>query len=373
MRGLVGLVCLAACRFGFDAIGTGDGGDGSSTGDGDPGDGAVVAGAQRTLSTTGDCASVSWSGDRAGVVWREGTNARFATVDVNAALIDGPITVGNGLQNLDCPAIQWTGGQFLVAMSYGSLNARDIDVTTVVGTSPTAFTNIVTDSADSHLVSLAYQSPDVAVAWHSARGNSTDAWFRHTTAIGGGGNVPVLASGSSALNGAPDIAFNSIGFATFWVADNTTIHTRVLALSGTQPSEQILTALGAATNRVGVAFNGTDIHAAWPDSTTNTQLVVAHIDASGNAIGTPTKIAAPRATNVHATWTGSQLGVLYYETYGLVQYHLAQFAADTSFINDTPVANAGSSGDLSIAWAGDRYVVAFDSNAGVLVKFVFPP
>lgn len=369
------LIALTACRLHFDATVDGDA-NGSNASDGDPGDGAVVAGVQRTLSSTGDCASVAWSGDRAGVVWREGTNpgnVQFATVDAMGALVDGPITIGSVLANLDCPAIAWTGGQFLVAMSYGALNQRDIDVTSIVGTSASAFSNIVTDSADSRTPVLAFFGSDAAVAWFSVRGASSDTWFRRTTATGGGSYIPILASGSSSINAAPDIAYNGIGFAAFWVADNSTIHSRVLALTGAQPSEQTLSALGAATGRVGVAYNGSNIHAAWADSTTSTQLVVTQIDAFGNASAGPTKVAAPRASNVHAVWTGSRLGVLYYETYGLVQYHLAQFAADTTFLDDTPVANAGSSGNLAITWATDRYVIAFDSNGGVTVKYVVPP
>lgn len=372
MRGVVGLVCLTACRFGFDTIAAGDAtnGTGDGLGDGFSDDGAVVGGAERMLSTTGDCGAVAWSGDRAAVVWREAANVRYATVDPTASILDGPITLASNLTNLDCPAIAWTGAKFFVTIPYGG-SARDIDATTVTGATSTAFVNIVTDSADSRSSSIAVQGTDVAVAWQSLRGNNVDVVVKRTAPDGSSTYNALVAS--SSVSSAPATVFDGTGFRAFWVAANQ-LHANQLALATTTlVGEQILSTLGAANGRPAAASDGASVRLAWTDSLTNTHLVAAHVSSTGAVLAGPTSIAAAQAQSPAAVWTGSRLGVAYLETAGLVQVHLSQFAADTSFINDAALANATTTTLPSIAWTGDHYVAAFQTTGGVLVKFVAPP
>lgn len=374
MRAAFALLLLTACRLHFDDVAT----------DADPAgvddamaadDGAVASGTQVTLSTTGTCVSVAWSGDRAGVVWREGSNPGdvwFATVDTAGTVLDGPFTIGTALANLDCPTIEWTGGQFLVAISSGTLNQRDVDVTAITGTSVSTFINMVTDSADSRTPMIGYLGGNAIVTWQSAQGASTDVMFRRVSPNGTTTFSASTASGAQATNGVPTVAATAATFAMFWVA-SAGVHLDNLNLGGAQQGEMALGGLGTAGGRLASAYTGSDIMLAWATGSTNTQLVVTRLAVSGALLAGPTSTPAERAEFPDAVWTGSRLGVLYNETFGLVQTHLAQFDGDGMFINDTPVVSATTNSELSLAWAGDRYVAAVRSNQGVIAKFILPP
>lgn len=219
MRAFAILAVLTACRWHFDAVTSGDGGDGDGDFIDPTGDATPIAGVQTTLSATGTCAAVAWAGDRAGVVWREGTtDVWFATVAPSGSYVEAPMEIGMGLANLACPAITWAGNaRFIVALD--------------------------------------------------------------TVVVDGGGNVTA----------------------------------------------------GPVTH------------------------------------------AIMRAEKFDAVWTGSRYGVLYNESYGLVQSHLAQFATDGTLINDVPVVSSRTTTELGLAWTGTQYVAAVESNQGVIVKFIDPP
>ena len=349
-----------------------NGGDANAPDDSDPtGDGAVVSGTQVTLSTTGTCAAVAWSGDRAGVVWREGTDPgdiRYATVDTAGTILDGPITIGSALSNVGCPAIEWTGGQFLVAIASGGLNSRDVDVTAVTGTSASVFVNVVTDSADSHSPSIVYAAPNAIVAWQSQQGANYDVWIRSVSATGMPSAVGFIASGAASSNGAPDtVAANGEMLAT-WLGGGSM---RMRTLSSGELAMSTLSSAGP--NISAAASRATDVLLTYVAATPGTTVYVARVSTSGSVLAGPTPYAAAGVFNVDAVWTGSALGVLYAENSGLVQTHLAQFDADGVLINDSAVVSATTTSQVSLAWAGDRYFAAVDSNMGVVVKMFAPP
>jgi len=375
VRGGLLLLWLTACRFHFDPSSGGDAGDPTGDGDDPTGDGAVITGIQATVSTTGTCAAVAWSGDRAGVVWREGsTEVWFATVDTAGTILDGPIAIGTGLNISNCQALAWTEGQFLVAISAGT-NAEDVEATSVAGTAATTFVNVSADSSISLFPEMAYEGGNAIIAWQTRQGARRDIDTRRVTPTGATVQATVTASGLATINNLPSITWDGTAFSAYWVGDDSQIHTRALPLSGTGIGELVLSALGSATAispSVTSAWNGgSDVMLAWPDGTRN-NLGVARVS-GGSVIAGPTLTPAPTVVSPDAVWTGSRLGVLYLETSGLVQVHLAQFAADTTFIDDTPIVNASTSSDLMLAWAGDRYVAAVDVNGKVIVKFVTPP
>jgi hypothetical protein len=372
---VVAILCLAACRLNFDTdAGATMNGDGASAGDGvDPtGDGAVVAGTQVTLSTTGTCASVAWSGNRAGVVWREGMDPgdiRYATVNTAGTILDGPITIGSALANVGCPAIEWTGAQFLVAVASGSLNGRDVDVTAITGTSASVFVNVVTDSADSRSPSLVYAAPNAIVSWQSAQGANTDVWIRRVDAIGMSMTVPVIASGAASTNGPPDTVAANGELIAAWLGGGS-MRMRSVA----QANELAMPTLSSAGPLISAAASrGTDVVLTYVAATPGTTLYVGRVSTTGGVLSGPTPYAAAGIFNVDAAWTGTAFGVLYAENSGLVQTHLAQFDADGAFLGEAAVLNATTTSSVSLVWAGDRYVAAVDSNLGVNVKFFTLP
>lgn len=373
---MVTLLCLTACRLNFDTdagLGTLNG-DGGGGGDGvDPtGDGAVIAGTEVTLSTTGTCAALAWSGNRAGVVWREGTDpgdVRFATVDTAGTILDGPITIASALANVGCPAIEWTGAQFLVAIASGALNGRDIAVTAITGTSASTFVNVVTDSADSHSPSIVYAAPNAIVAWQSQQGSNFDVWMRRVDATGAGLAAPFIASGAAASNGAPDtIAANGELIAT-WLGGGS------MRLRSTAGSGEVAmpTLSSSGPNVSAAASRGSDVLLAYIAAVPGTILYIGRASTAGSVLAGPVAHGIAGIFNLDAAWTGSAFGVLYAETSGLVQTHLAQFDADGALVNDSPIVNATTTSNVSLAWAGDRYVAAVDSNTGVIVKMFAPP
>jgi hypothetical protein len=364
MRGGLLLVCLTACRFHFDPV-VGDGGD-----DGDPtGEAAVVSGVQVPLSTTGTCTAVAWSGDRAGVVWREAEAAVwFATVDTTGTVLDAPFAIGTGLNVPDCPAIAWTEGQFLVAIDTGP-SLADVQLTAVSGTSASSLMNVSADSGLSLFSEVAYHAGNAMVAWQN-NDAAQDVVVRRVTPTGTIVAATLTASGLATANGLPSITWDGTAFSVFWIATSGQIHSRVFPLSGGAMVEQVLTVLGAANEVVSAWNGGGDVMLAWPDLTRSSVSVARMM--GGAVVAGPTTTPALNAVRLDAVWTGSRFGVVYLQTGGPVEFRLAQFNADTSFIDDTPIFNASTNAASSLAWAGDRYVMAVDNNPGVLVTFVMP-
>jgi hypothetical protein len=348
-------------------------GDAVVVGDGvDPtGDGAVVSGTEVMLSTTGTCASVAWSGARAGVVWREGMDPgdiRYATVDTAGTIVDGPITIGSGLSNVGCPAIEWTGGQFLVAMASGSLNGRDVDVTAITGTSASVFVNVVTDSADSRSPTISFAAPNAIVEWQSAQGANFDVWMRPVNATGMPSAAGFIASGAASSNGPPDTVAATGERVAAWLGGSMRVRTVASIGEVAIPSFS-----SSGPNISAVASRGSDLLLTYVAAVPGTILYVGRASTTGTVLAGPVAHGIAGIFNIDAAWTGSSLGVLYAENSGLVQTHLAQFDADGALINDNPVVNATTTSALGIVWAGDRYIAAIESNTGVIVKMFAPP
>src|SRR5262249_55907780 len=131
------LLVLAGCgRIGFG------GGDGS-TGDGPDANDIVVP-----FAATGDCPSIAWTGSQLGVAWRDIDTVWFAIVDANAATVRTPAPIVNGLQNLGCPTLAWTGTVFVAAYSYGALGKGDIDIAAIQD-GAVATNSVARDAGDS--------------------------------------------------------------------------------------------------------------------------------------------------------------------------------------------------------------------------------
>lgn len=66
-------------------------------------------------------------------------------------------------------------------------------------------------------------------------------------------------------------------------------------------------------------------------------------------------------------------GLVYLETSGLVQLHLAIVNTTGQVVRDIPLSNATTSSRATLEWTGTHYLAAYDSNQGSFVKFIPPP
>lgn len=386
MWGLAIVMVVAACgRFHFDPIGesiTGDGDvdDGGDGGGG--GDDSSVPGVQTQLSTTGRCADVAWSGFRAGVVWREGgptgtADVMFAAVDATGAVVNGPFAVATALTNVDCPAIAWTGTNFIAAVPSGTLNNRDIAISVLGTTSAGALMTVVADSADSVSPDLTGAMGTVALVWHSKGGANSEVFVRPLASTGGPLSPAVRISGLTSSNGPPAVATRSAGFVVSWAAANGP-HMRLLDSTGIASDvERVLSTGGTPhpNDRLGVAQRTDGFFAlAWCAFAGNA-VTTAVAGLTGTTTQGPFMFSAAASAQpaMVVDSASSSIGMLYNETSGLVQLHLATLDASGQVLADVGVASSTTDAHYGIDWTGTQFVIGYDRTMGVYVKFVAPP
>ncbi|MGE5181965.1 MAG: hypothetical protein ACM31C_07875 [Acidobacteriota bacterium] len=368
---LATLLVLTACgRIGFAPLGDGALANGDGNGGDGGGDGALAGGVVVPLSSSGSCPAVAWSGSQLGVAWIEGTTGlEFAAYDATGTLIAGPLAVGSGLQNLACPAIAWTGGRFLVAAPSGSLNRREIVVATIAGGVASATTNATNDSGDSVDPSLASDGATAMLGWLDVTGTNYNAYAMALTTAGSPTSGEVRLSALQSDNTAPTISATAGGYAAVW---NATGGPRVVGLdSGATPAGPENVIGGTANGIVASAWTGSDLIAAWATSAGDT-LATARFATSGAVTSGPQTFAAMRSQSPALVWTGSAASLVYYETYGLVQYWLAQLDGTGAFVSEVPLANAALSPTSSLVWTGTQLVAGVTTPAGALLH-ILPP
>ena len=364
------LALLAACgRIGFDASGTTD-----PTGDGGDPDGApVVPGTTIVLSPTGSCTRIAWSGSHIGAIWREGTNFGASNLWFAEAGIDGmfttpPMQIGDTLDNVECPAFAFNGEDYLVALSYGPLNKRDIDTFHI---SPAGVTtnrvNVVNDSGDSTDPVIAIGTTVAVLAWLDQTGSNYNTKARVLALDGSGAQAVTTLSGIDSSNGAPHIAARPAGFTITWLAS--TPRVRDIDASGTAISPETPMSFAAAGTLVQV-WTGSDLYGAW---TANDQLGTIRFAPNGTPTSTPVNVAISRAGSPSIVWTGSEAAVLYLETSGAVQYHLARFKPTGEYVGETTVANATASfAPAQLLYANGKFIASFEANVGAIVRVLTP-
>ena len=366
MRLAVALVLLAGCgRFGFQTE-PGDGG-------GDDGDGSVVVpGTTIMLSSTGSCPRVAWTGSHLGIVWREGTNFGAGSLWFAETDLDGAFSIA-GFQmmardNVECPAIVWTGTEYLIAVSSGLLNRRDIDTFRVSTTGTvSAPVNVVNDSGNSNAPLLAMGGDVVMLAWHDQTGTNYNAMARPLSLAGVGTQPPLTLSGIDADNGSPRIATTPSGFTVTWSA--ATPRLRNLDPGGAIVSPELAMSV-AASGAIVAAWTGSDLIGGW---TGGDQVGTVRFDLTGAPTANPTTIAADRAELPSLAWTGNVAAVIYLETYGTVQYHLARFATSGEYLGEAVAASASSSfAPPSLIYADGHFFAAMEANVGAIVRVIAP-
>lgn len=286
------------------------------------------------------------------------------------------MTIASALQNVDCPAVEWTGGQFLVAISYGQLNRRDIEVVTITGTNVGALQNVVTDSGDSRSPKLIANGATTVVTWQDAGGANTSVLRRPLSATGTPTAVTATLSGAVSTNSPPAITTFGTGFVVAWAATNGP-HFRVLDGNGNATGvERVLSNGTSATTNdplaVAALSAGTNVALAWCAFGGNEQNTAVS-DATGTATGAVKMFAAPASRQPVLAKSPAGFGLVYLETSGLVQLHLAVLDPTGQVVRDVPLSNATTSSRATLKWTGTHYLAAYDSNQGSFVKFIPPP
>lgn len=374
------LLLVGCGRIGFGSALTGDGGgdDAGPPGDGDGDavdDGPGANDVQVRLSSTGDCPAVAWSGTQIGVTWREGgfsgpAIVQFAAFDSGGSMVQGPLAV-MASNNMECPAIEWSGAQFLVAVSHGPANRRDIDVVVVNSAGVGATTNVVSDSGDSTApkLALALDLSTVLLVWRDLQGGNYHVNVRPLTTLG----VPTLpaaqASGLVNTNGPPHVTAKPGGFAVAWAGGLAT-RLRIYNTSGVATATEVGTA-SMADDGVPIVWNGAELIVAWSELTGNS-IFTARFFASGALSAGPFAFGqdAPDHMALAPTTTGAAL--LFAESSGLVQFHLAYLGSTGEYVNQEPLNNAATDSWSSLVTAGPRLVAGMDNASGAYVRVIEP-
>jgi hypothetical protein len=363
------LLLLAACgRIGFAPLSDGGPGGGGGDGPGTGGDGTQVMGTTVTLSLTGACPAVAWNGSELGVAWRDtGPQVHFSTYDASGARLTGPVVVGATLTNSSCPAIVWTGAQYLVAIPAGTLNRADLFIASIQNGTPSTPVNITNDSGDSTVPSLAYDGTNVLVGWLDQTGSKYTTMAMALSATGTPTSAEVTVSTLQSDNGPPTVFATASGYAMTWAA---TGGPRVRALDTSATPSGVESPLGgSATNAVPAAWTGSDVIAAWT-MFAGTTISTARFSTAGAIASGPATFDGKRPYAPALVWTGSGARVLYYETSGLVEYWVAELDATGALVSQAPLANAGTMSASSLTWTGSQLVAAIDSTNGAYLHLL---
>lgn len=366
---MLGLVLLGACgRIGFDHRD-----DATISGDADPtGDsGPVAPGILVTLSATGQCPAIAWSGDTIGVVWREGpftgtANVVFEALDLTGAIVQGPLTLGAALDNVWCPAIAWTGNQFLVAIPYGAVNRQDIDIVTINSSGASALMNVVNDSGESVHPKLAVRGTQVVLTWFDQTGTNYNVLARPLSPIGVPTAAAFTVSGLTSANGLPMIAATATGFAVTF-ANNDGPHFRLLDSTGVPAGAELIVGTTTLANGpVPVASTGSDLLLAWGMLGTS-PITTARVDSTGTLLAGPFAFSNSRA-NVAMIWTGAGAWLLFVDPFP----RLAQLSADGQHLSEQLVVYATANYHPTLAWTGAQFIAATDATGGAFCKILAP-
>lgn len=366
------LLLLGCGRVGFEGTGSTDVID-AEDGTVLPDDAGQVPGTvQVTVSSTGQCPMVAWSGSSIGVVWKEPVGSAtadvvFARYDLAGTLVQGPLTLATGLENVGCSAIAWAGDEFLIAVPHGALNRLDIDTVRVSDTGASAWTNAVSNSGDSERPKLAVRGTQVLLVWLDQQGGSYNV-LGVPLSLDGVPTAPELAiSGVSSSNGAPSVVVTGTGFAVTYNA-GALVTLRELGPDGALAGPERSLPGSDANNEVAAVDAGSELMLAWAGFSSNVITTATVARATGTAVSGPSTFPVfnnARSYAMVARPGGAALAFIGSST-GTIKLNLALLDAGGQLVSTHVVRGASTQSVPSLAFTGTHFITGVGASVSIL-------
>jgi hypothetical protein len=322
-----------------------------------------------------------WTGSEVGLTWRDGRDAGCAdpwgttfcaqetyfnkvTPDWTALPSDVRLSSSDALSSPT--SIAWTGSEFVIAWNDRGRGLHEAYVTRVDAAGGEIGTEMQgTGWESAGYPALAWTGSEIAALWSGIDGtrdypeSMNLTRFDPSLAEIGSVLIPDVGSWTSTL------AWTGSEFAAMWWESNAMLH-RFSPLGD---------AVGTPTDLetrhpydAWILWTGSEIAALWSGNLLAddpcefmpgcTNVFLARIDPAGALAGEITAVSTTEySTNLWgAAWTGSELGVGWYDETGRdYEGHLTRVAPDGALLEDVPIPRPSE-----VVWTGSEYVLAWN-------------
>jgi len=285
------------------------------------------------------------------------------------------VRVSAGGGNSYCPALAWTGSDFVLAWSDDRDGNMEIYFARLdgAGVKRGGDVRITNDGAISSSPALTWGPDEVGLAWVETRGINDHVEFARLDASG----AILTSSGSISSEGlfleAVWPIWTGAGYAVAWYLDldgTGWVWLATLSATGELAAPPLQHALAASPFSEGLelVWTGSELVLAWVKAEANA-VAITRFDEAGSPIGDDTTLP-DMATNCEGpsiAWAGSEAAVVWAQNRtGQFRIYMARVDASGEEIGtEAQVSEEGFAEAPSVAWNGTGYLVTWAQDPGL--------